>query len=489
VVGAERRPAVRHAGEILALVAAAQFMVILDVSVVNVALPAMRSELGFSPSGLQWVVNAYTLTFGGFLLLGGRAADLFGRRRLFLIGVTLFTLASLAGGLAQSTGMLVAARAVQGVGGAIVAPATLSILTATFREGAERNRAFAVWGAVGAVGGSAGAIVGGVLTDVLGWRWILFVNIPIGAAIVWRAWIDLPRDAGQARARSLRGLDVPGALLATVGLSALVFGIVRTDTLGWGSGQTAGALLVGAGLLAVFLVVEALVAPAPLLPLRIFRIRQVSAANLVMFALGSSMFAMWYFLSLYFQEVLGDSPLRAGFAFLPLSLTMAVGATQASKLVGRFGVRPTLVVGFVLMAVGMTGFSRLEAGSSYVRDVLPWALVVAVGSSITWVPLTTAAMSGVPRADAGLASGLINVSRQVGGALGLAILATIATSVTGGRSAPAALTDGYDRAFLVGACFAAGGAVLSGALLRDLPAPGPAEEAAALGEAPLPADT
>lgn len=492
----------RHAGGIIVLVAAAQFMVVLDVTVVNVALPAIRTDLGFSTSGLQWVVNAYTITFAGFLLLGGRAGDLFGRRNLFLLGVGLFTFASLAGGLAQNTGMLVGARAIQGIGGAVVAPTTLSILTSTFREGAERNRAFAIWGAVGAIGGTTGAIVGGLLTDLLNWRWILFVNIPLGAWIAWRAWVDLPRDRLQRAAHAARGLDVAGALLVTGGLTGLVYGIVSTETASWDSAGVVGAVGIGAALLGAFLVVETRVASAPLLPLRIFRVRQVSAANVVMFLLGATLFCMWYFMSLYLQLVLHQSALRAGLSFLPMTVCMAATATQVSKMVVRLGVRTTLVTGFVVGGAGMVGFARMPAHGSYLHDVLVPGVIAGIGFGMCWIPLTTVAMSGVPREDAGLASGLVNVTRQVGGALGLAVLATLATSETSGylRAHPGAaveaLSRGYTRTFLAGACLSALGAIAAIALLRPAPPAAAVEagtvegglvEAAALGEAPRPA--
>ncbi|HSD79918.1 MAG TPA: MFS transporter, partial [Solirubrobacteraceae bacterium] len=412
----------------LVLCALAQFMVILDVSIVNVALPSIRLDLGFGGADLQWVVNAYTLTFAGFLLLGGRAADLLGRRRVFIAGLLLFGAASLAGGLATSQGMLVAARGAQGLGGAIVAPATLSILTTTFTEGAERNRALAIWGAMGGVGGATGALLGGVLTETLSWRWILFVNVPIalGAALAARRLVAEGRNAAAGR----RSFDLAGAVTVTAGLVVLVYGIVRTETYGWTSGRTLATLAGGAALLLVFVLLEGRVARAPLVPLRIFASRQLAGANVVVFLLGSAVFAMWYFVSLYLQEVLGYTPLEAGLAFLPMSLTIVASSSVAGRAVTRVGAGPLLAAGMALIAVGMALFARAATDGSYLADVLAPALLTATGIGMSFVPVTIAAVAGVAPREAGLASGLVNTSRQVGGSLGLAALATLATQHT-----------------------------------------------------------
>jgi EmrB/QacA subfamily drug resistance transporter len=453
----------RHLNIVLALACLAQFMVVLDVSVVNVALPAIRTSLHFSEQDLQWVVNAYTVTFAGFLLLGGRAADLLGRRRVFVSGLALFALASLAGGLAGTQPELIAARAAQGLGGAIVAPASLSILTTTFEEGAARNRAVGIWGAMGGAGGAAGVLLGGVLTDLLGWRWILFINVPIGliAAMLAERYIPETRDA--ARRRSF---DLAGAVSATLGLSLLVLGIVRTDVTGWGSASTLGLMAGGLALLALFLVIEGRIARSPLMPLRIYSSRTLTAANMVVLLIGAAVFAMWFFLSLYLQQVLGYSPLRAGFAFLPMTLCIVICSTIASRVVTRVGPKPMLVAGMVLQAVGLVLFTRLSPDGTYLSDVLVPSLLIAIGIGFSFVPVTIAGVAGVASREAGLASGLINTSRFVGGALGLAVLAALATARTNGdlhhgAAAHAALTSGFEVAFGVAAAFSAAGAVIA----------------------------
>jgi EmrB/QacA subfamily drug resistance transporter len=443
----------------LVIACVAQFMVILDVSVVNVALPSIRADLGFSATGLQWVVNAYTLTFAGFLLLGGRATDLLGRRRVFIGGLLLFSLASLVGGFAQSEGMLVAARAAQGLGGAVISPATLAIITTTFTEGAERNKALGAWGAMGGAGGAFGVLAGGLLTDLLSWQWVLFINVPIGLTAALLA----PRFVAEGRDRSrARVFDVAGALTVTLGLVAIVFAIVRTDVNGWGSAQTLIVLAVGLALVATFLLIEGRLASQPLMPLRIFRSRPLSSANAIVFALGGAMFAMWFFVSLYLQQVLGYSPLKAGLAFLPMTVTIIVGSMVASR---------------------MLLFSRVSAGGGFLSDVLVPGLLTAAGLGASFVPVTIAAVSGVAPTEAGLASGLVNTSRQMGGALGLAILATVATAHTdavAGKAGPsaAALTAGFDRAFEVGAGFALAGAVVALLALQVRPRREPATASA-----------
>ncbi len=446
----------RHLGATLFLACLAQFMVILDVSVVNVALPAMRHALGFSEQDLQWVVNGYTVTFAGFLLLGGRAADLLGRRRVFISGLVLFSLASLAGGIATSQGMLIAARAAQGLGGAVIAPASLSILTTTFPEGPARNRALGMWGAMGAAGGSAGVLLGGVLTDLLSWRWILFINVPIGllAAAAALYFIGEGRDEGRRR-----NFDLFGAVSATLGLSVLVLGIVRTDVTGWGSAPTLALIGAGALLLAVFVAVEGRFARSPLMPLRIFASRALSAANAVVLLIGGATFGMWFFVSLYLQQVLGYSPIRAGLAFLPMTASIALGSMLASRLVARFGAKPLLVAGMTLQTAGLLLFALVPVDGHYLANVIAPSLLVAIGIGLSFVPATISAVAGVDSDEAGLASGLVNTSRLFGGALGLAILAALATSRTesyhavGTAAAHSALTSGFHLAFVLAAGF------------------------------------
>ena len=457
-----------HLRATLLLACLAQFMVILDVSVVNVALPAIRGALRFSEQDLQWVVNAYTVTFAGFLLLGGRAADLVGRRRVFVSGLVLFSVASLAGGFADTQALLIAARAAQGLGGAIIAPASLAILTTTFEEGAARNRAVGIWGAMGGAGGAAGVLLGGVLTDLLSWRWILFINVPIGlaAAVLAQRYIAEGRSEGHARS-----FDLAGALTATLGLSVLVLGIVRTDVAGWGSASTLALLGGGLVLLAAFVAIEGRIARSPLMPLRIYESRTLSAANVVVLLVGAAVFAMWFFLSLYLQQVLGYSPLKAGFAFLPMTLCIIAGSTLASRAVTRVGPKPLLVAGMTAQAAGLILFTQISPDGSYLGEVLVPSLLVAIGIGLAFVPVTIAAVAGVAPSEAGLASGLVNTSRLVGGALGLAVLAALATSRTdsklhhaaasGAQAAHAALTSGFTLAFGIAAAFAAAGALVA----------------------------
>jgi EmrB/QacA subfamily drug resistance transporter len=459
----------------LILCCLAQFMVVLDVSIVNVALPSISADLGFTPASLAWVVNAYTLAFAGFLLLGGRAADLLGRREVFAGGLALFALASLAGGLAQSELTLVAARAAQGLGGAVVAPATLSILTTGFPEGHERNRALGLWGAMGAIGGASGALLGGLLTETLSWRWILIINVPIGllGALAALRVVRTPRPPTGAT----RQFDLAGALSVTVGLVVLTYGIVESGTHGWGSARTLLTLAAGTVLLALFLMVEGRLAARPLVPLRIFGSRALSAANVVVFCLGGSVFAMWYFVSLYLQQVLGYSPIEAGLAFLPMPLTIAACTQAATRLTGRHGPGPVLAVGMGLIAAGMALFARAAVDGGYTSDVLAPALLCSAGIGFSFVPVTIAATTGVHRTEAGLASGLVNTSRQMGGSVGLALLATVATqhSAAVGDDAPRleALTEGFHRAFALGAVIALVGALVS-ALVLSSRAPRPA---------------
>jgi EmrB/QacA subfamily drug resistance transporter len=461
-----------HLRATLLLSCLAQFMVILDVSVVNVALPAIRSGLHFTEADLQWVVNAYTVTFAGFLLLGGRAADLLGRRRVFVAGLLLFALASLAGGVADSQAVLIAARAVQGLGGAVIAPASLSILTTTFAEGPARNRAVGIWGAMGGAGGAAGVLLGGVLTDLLSWRWILFINVPIGllAAVTAQRLITESRSAGRTR-----DFDLRGALAATIGLSLLVLGIVRTDQTGWGDSQTLILIAAGVALLAAFVVIEGRFARAPLMPLRIYASRTLSAANVVVLLVGGSSFGMWFFVSLYLQQVRGYSPIRAGLAFLPMTLCIVAGSTLASRVVGRVGAKPLLVAGMVSLTLGLAWFTGISPHGTYVGSMLFPSLLTAAGIGLAFVPATISAVSGVAPAEAGLASGLVNTARLVGGALGLAILAAIAAARTNsdlhhaGTTAHAALTSGFQLAFVVSAAFSLVGALVAAFGLPQLP--------------------
>lgn len=473
---------------VLVLVCAAQFMVVLDATIVNVALPAIQTDLGFDTANLQWVINGYTLLFGGFLLLGGRAADLFGRKKLFLIGITLFTTSSLLVGLSSSQETLILFRALQGLGAALVSPAALSIITTTFAEGPERNRALGAWGAVAAAGGTAGALVGGVLTEALSWRWILLVNVPIGAVLIPVAWLYVHESRASL---GHRHFDVAGAVSLTAGQVALVLGIVNIERYGFGSWQVLLGLGVGAALLALFLVIEHRWARAALVPLSILRSRTLSGANIVIGLMGAAMFAIWYFLSLYMQQVLGLSPLEAGLAFLPMTLTLAVAATRAPKIVARIGGRMSLTIGMSLIAVGALWLTRISPTGSWAADVLGPSFVTAIGMGMSFVPVTIAAVAGVPSDQAGLASGLVNTSRQMGGALGLAVLASLAASLTSDYASTnavreldgAALVHGYHGAFLLSALFAFLGAVAARVLLPRLKP----DHAAAPQGAPAPA--
>ncbi|PZR66844.1 MAG: MFS transporter [Solirubrobacterales bacterium] len=469
----------------LLLLAMAQFVIVIDASIVNVALPSIGAQLNFSRADLSWVVNAYTLTFGGFLLLGGRLADLLGRRRMFTVGLILFALASLAGGIAQSEGWLIAARAIQGVGAALVSPAALSIITTTFADGPERNRALGIWGAVAGAGGAAGVLLGGILTSGLSWRWVLFVNVPIGIAAAALG----PRLLVESRAEGAsKTFDLPGAVTVTAGLALLVYGVVDAVNSGWGSTGTLLRLGAAAVLLVAFLVIE-LRQRQPLMPFSIFRLRTLRGANIVGLLIGMSLFSMFFFISLYLQNVLHYSPIKAGLSYLPLSIGIILSAGGASQLVTRVGFKPPLVAGMLLIAGGLLWFSRVHSpGGSYAADVLGPSLLAAVGLGLAFVPVTIAAVSGTDPREAGLASGLINTSTQVGGALGLAILATVANSRTQGlfhsgvHTAAIALTKGFDRAFFVGAGFALAGAILAALLISSRDSREHAE-AAQVGEA------
>ncbi len=462
---------------LLLAVCLAQFMVILDVSIVNVALPAMHESLHFSATGLQWVVNAYTLTFAGFLMLGGRAADLLGRRRVFIAGTGLFALASLACALASSRGLLIGARALQGFAGAVVSPATLSIITSSLAEGPERNRGLAAWGAVGGLGASSGALLGGFLTDGFGWPAIFAVNVVLGAVVIALALRVIPAGV---RPVGPRHFDVTGAVLVTGGLVALTFGIVRTDTLGWGSTGVLVPISAAAALLIAFVYVEARVAESPLVPLSIFRIGQLRAANLVVMLLYAAQFPGWFFLTLYLQQVLHFSAIGAGLGFLPMTLSIFAVSSLAPKVVARFGTRRVIVTGMSVGAVGMLTLTGVSPGGSYLDSVLLGAVLSALGMGLSLVPSTIVSMQGVPRRQSGLASGLLNTSRLVGGALGLAVLSTIAASHTRGEvgiPAARALTDGFGVAFLIAAVFLLAGAAVALVFLRAPAAAAQAPEA------------
>jgi EmrB/QacA subfamily drug resistance transporter len=454
----------------LVLLAMTQFVIVIDASIVNVALPSIGAHLHFARADLSWVVNAYVLTFGGFLLLGGRMADLLGRRRMFMLGLVVFSLASFAGGIAQSEGWLIAARAVQGLGAAIVSPAALSIITVTFAEGAERNRALGIWGAVAGAGGAAGVLLGGILTSGLSWRWVLFVNVPIGLIAALLA----PRTLRESRAEDgTTTFDVPGAVTVTAGLSLLVYAVVDTVNSGWGSTATLLRLGGAALLLIAFLVIER-GSRHPLMPFSIFRLRTLRVANIIGLLIGMSLFSMFFFISLYLQDVLHYSPIKTGISYLPLAVGIIISAGAASQLVTRFGFKPPLIAGMLLIAGGLLWFSQVPAtGGSYAADVLGPSLLAAAGLGFSFVPVTIAAVTGTKPHEAGLASGLINTSQQVGGALGLAILATVANSRTQGlfhagvHSTAVALTKGFDRAFLVGAGFAILGAILAVVLISS----------------------
>jgi len=452
----------------LILLCSAQFVVVLDASIVNVALPTIGDALDFSQENLPWVVNAYILTFGGFLLLGGRTADLLGRRRVFMGGLALVAVASLAAGFAATEGQLIAARAAQGLGAAIISPAALSIVTTTFKDGAERNKALGVWGAVAGSGGAAGVLLGGVLTDGLGWEWVLWVNVPVAAI----AFALSPRLIAESRAEhETRAFDAAGAITVTAALSILVYAVVDATEAGWGSTKTLGLIGLSLTLLATFVAIE-LRSSKPLVPFSIFRIRTLTGANVVGLLVGASLFSMFFFISLYMQQVLGYSAIKAGLSYFPLALTIMLSAAVASQLVTKLGYKPVLAAGMLFIVAGLLWFSRVSVGGGFTTDILGPSLLAAAGLGFSFVTTTIAAVSGVQETEAGLASGLINTSQQIGGALGLAVLSTIATSraldltPAGGQPDAAALTEGFQTAFLGGAGFAALGFVLTLLLIR-----------------------
>ena len=451
----------------LAVLGVAYLMVVLDVSIVNVALPSIQEDLGFTTEDLQWVVSGYALTFGGFLLLGGRSGDLLGRRMIFMVGLGLFALTSLIAGLSVSSGMLIGARIAQGAAGAILAPSVFSIVLVTFAEGAERNKALGILGAIAGSGAAIGVLMGGVLTEYAGWQWCFFVNVPI--AIV--ALFLVPRVVRESRAEGmLRHFDAWGAVTVTASLMLLVFGLTQANRVGWASAQTIGVLLASAILMAIFIVLE-LRSRSPLVPLSIFRRRTLTGANLIGFALGMVIFGMFFLLSLYMQQVLGYSPLRTGFGYLAVALTVIVAAAISQSLVTRLGVKPVLMTGMGLLTIGLVYFTFVSVGGSYVDDLLPGFVILGVGMGFSFVPISIAALAGVQGPEAGLASGLINTSQQIGGALGLAILITVATTHTSnlldsGESNPQALVSGFSLAFWVAAAFALAGFLTTAFVLR-----------------------
>jgi EmrB/QacA subfamily drug resistance transporter len=461
----------RHVNPWLVLVIAcfAQFMVVLDASVVNIALPSVQRGLHFSATDLQWVVNGYTLIFGGFLLLGGRAADLVGRKRLFVAGVVLFSAASLLNGFAQSSGMLIAGRALQGLGGALVSPAALSIVTTTFTDGSRRTKALGVWSAISASGAAVGLLVGGVLTQIASWRWVFFVNVPIGVATVALALRFVAESRLEVKKRSY---DLFGAFTVTAGLVVLVYTIVKAQAYGWGSARTLGLGAVAVALLAAFVAIEHRSA-APLMRLSIFRVRALAVADVALLLVASGMFGMFYFASLYVQEILGYGPLRAGLAFLPVTAGIMIGAGVAQQLIRRVGVRNVAVAGISLAAVGMLILIGLPVHGSYAGNLLVGLMPMSIGMGLAFVPITLLGTGGVGGEDAGLASGLFNTAQQVGGSLGLAILSTLAASQTssllhgsGGGGPLAARVSGYHVAFLAAAIMLGIAAMLMAVALR-----------------------
>jgi EmrB/QacA subfamily drug resistance transporter len=457
---------------VLVLVCIAQFMVVLDATIVNVALPSIQRGLHFSPTSLQWIVNGYTLMFGGFLLLGGRLSDLLGRQRLFIAGVIVFTIASLVNGLATSADVLIAGRACQGLGGALVSPAALSIVTTTFSEGAERTKALGVWSAIAAGGAAAGLVIGGFLTETFSWRWVFFVNLPIGVAAALLSLRFVPNSRADERPETY---DAAGAVTVTGGLLVLVFAIVKAQSYGWGSAKTAGLFVLALALLTAFVVIERR-SKAPLIRLGIFGMRSLSGSNAAMLLVASGLFAMFYFASLYMQEILGYRPLKAGFAFVPFTLGIIIGAIASQALIRRIGIRAVTFIGITMGTAGLLYFARLPTHGTYLRDLLPTIVVVSIGMGMTFVPLTLLATTNVQAEDAGLASGLFNTSQQVGGALGLAILSTLAASRTSNllphpalasiAMHGAALTKGYHVAFAVGAAMLIGALVVLAVTIR-----------------------
>ncbi|HEV7563125.1 MAG TPA: MFS transporter [Solirubrobacterales bacterium] len=458
----------RRTDGLLIIVCLAQLMVILDISIVNVALPSIHDSLGFSDTSLQWVVNSYTLAFAGFLMLGGRASDLLARRTVFLVGTALFTLASLGCALADSQALLIGARGLQGLGAAVISAASLAIVTGSFAEGHDRNRALGIWAAMGGIGGSAGVLLGGFLTQIFSWPAVFLINIPVGIAVVLAGRRLIPH---QPPAHRERHFDFAGAVLISGGLTAIVYGIVRTDALGWGAAGVLGPLALGLAMLGLLALVEGRIARDPLIPLGVFRMPQLRTANLIVALLFSAVFGMWYFVSLYLQLVNGDTALLAGVSFLPMTLLVFAGSATAPRLVARIGVRNTLITGMSLATVGFLVLATVTPTTPYELAILPGGMLVALGTGWSLVPATIVAVKGVPAEQNGLASGIVNTSRLVGGTLGLAALTTIATSHTnsllaGGSGQLQALTSGYQLGFLLGAGACLLGALVAATLLR-----------------------
>jgi EmrB/QacA subfamily drug resistance transporter len=451
----------------LALLSAVQFMVVLDIAIVNVALPSIQVDLGFSQENLQWVISAYALAFGGLLLLGGRLADLLGRRRIFLVGVVVFTGASLLAGLAWSESSLIGARVLQGIGAAIISPAALSILSTTFTEGKDRNTALGVWGAVGGFGAAAGVLLGGLLTDALSWEWIFFVNIPVGVA----AFVLAPVLLAESRDARVQHFDAAGAALVTVGLSSLVYAITQAGQEGWLSGSTLGFGAAALVLLTSFVRWE-LRQDEPLMRFGILRTSTVAGANVAGLILGTALFSMFLMLTLDMQQVLGYSAMKSGVAYLAVAGTAILWSAVAAQLVNRIGVKPVLLVGMVSLTAGLLFFTQVSVDGSYLGDLLPGFLLTGLGIGFSFVPISIAALAGVQPAEAGLASGLFNTSQQIGGALGIAALSTIATSrtenaVESGSALPVALVDGFSAAFTGGVVVAALGIIAALVLIRS----------------------
>jgi EmrB/QacA subfamily drug resistance transporter len=450
----------------LALICVAFFMTILDVSIVNVALPSIGRELNVKEDTLQWVITAYAITFGGFLLLGGRAADLLGRRRIFMVGVALFTVASLFCGLAGSIGVLIAARAVQGLGAAIISPATLSLITTTFEEGSERNKALGIWGAMGGSGAAAGVLFGGILTEYLGWEWIFFVNVPVGVAV-----LALTRSVvRESKMEVSRAFDAAGAVTVTAGLALLVYAISRAPRVGWGATSTILELVGAVALLAAFIVIEVR-RRDPIMPLSIFRIRTLAGANAVGFMLGAVVFANFFLLTLYVQQVLGYSPIKTGITFLATAGTVVVVAGISQALVTRLGAKPVMVAGMALITGAMLWYTQISPHGSYGVDLLGGYLLMGIGMAFAFIPVSIAALAGVEERQSGLASGLLNTAQQIGGAIGVAVAATVATThatslIKSGTPLAEAWTSGFSLGFWVLVGVAAAGVVAAVALVR-----------------------
>lgn len=471
----------------LTLLSLTQFVLVIDVSIVNVALSSIQGALEFSQENLQWILSAYTLTFGGLLLLGGRMGDLFGRRRIFLVGLVVFLVGSTLCGVAQSELMLILSRGLQGVGAAIISPVALSILTTTFPEGAERNKALGIWGAIAGVGGAVGVLAGGLLTEYLSWRWIFLVNVPICLAVL----VLVPRFVDESRGKGRPRLDAAGAITVTAGLALLIYGLVHAETDGWTDPVTLAVFAVAVLLLGAFLVIEATVKD-PLLPLGIFRNRTLSGANVVGFLLGAAIFAMFFFLSLYMQQVLGYSALGVGLRYLLFAVVIVIAAGASQALVTRFGVRPVLAVGMLMLFAGLVYFTQIDVDGSYTGDLVAGFVIAGIGLGFAFVPVSIAALQGVTHQMAGAASGLINTSQQVGGAVGIAILSTVANTITNNavddaaataaaagqdpqaaaqEALPQALVDGFTASFWVGAAMALIGLVCTLFIIRRVVVP------------------